>query len=95
MTVTVTLTARDDAEVEGLETATFSIVPDAAYEAVNPTSATLRIADNDGTASAPAPASASGRGIGSGRTALRFGAASRRTPLFSDDLIGEDKDHRP
>lgn len=46
---TVTIAPINDIAVEGLETATFSIVPVSSYEIGTPGSATINIADNDGT----------------------------------------------
>jgi uncharacterized delta-60 repeat protein len=45
----VTLTAVDDNVVEGTETATFTIVPNAAYTPTTPSSATISLLDNDGS----------------------------------------------
>ncbi|MGH7179552.1 MAG: DUF7594 domain-containing protein, partial [Tepidisphaeraceae bacterium] len=46
--VTVTLTPRNDSTVEGLETATFSILPDATYEIGTNPGTKINIVDDDG-----------------------------------------------
>ena len=46
--VSITVTPRDDSEVEGDEIATFSILADPAYDAVAPPSTTFYIRDNEG-----------------------------------------------
>src|SRR5437016_13946269 len=50
--VTVTVTPIDDTVAEGNETVVLTISTDAAYSVGSPSSATITIADNDGTASA-------------------------------------------
>ena len=79
-TATVTLTPRDDAAVENLETATFSIAPNAAYERGDPSSTTVGISDNDGAAATPAGAPQASR--------LSFSRAAQLRP-FSESPIDE------
>jgi hypothetical protein len=79
MTATVTLTARDDAAVENLETATFTIAPNAAYELGTPATTTVSIKDNDGAAASPAGAS----------QALRLSLSRASQQRFSENLLDE------
>jgi uncharacterized delta-60 repeat protein len=79
--VVVTLTPRDDTVAEGPETATFTILPsadfDASYDLGNPAGTTITIADND------SPQASSGLRRSLGSTTRKVHDDS----LFSNDLI--------